>query len=80
MAGSPECAVPACRRAATDAHHVSNRGMGWRDHDPRNGMPLSRDCHRLIDEIGKREWARRLWGFQDYHELARWWKERRDER
>lgn len=59
----------ACGKAqSVDAHHIRNVGMGWRDHDPENGMGLCRPCHREIDEIGKETWARKWFGLS-YAEL-----------
>lgn len=47
-------ALPCCAcgaRGPSDPHHVQSRGAGG---DRRSLVPLCRDCHRLLHQIGRR--------------------------
>ena len=52
LAEEPVCRL--CkRRPSTEVHHVSNRGVGYRDHSRPNLCGLCSECHRGIHTKGR---------------------------
>lgn len=56
----------ACKRAPTDAHHVTTKGAGGGDTES-NVMPLCREHHTLWHTTGASRMAKRFMGI--YHWL-----------
>lgn len=64
----PSCAVPFCRKAVEVVHHVSNKGMGYRDHSPENLQSLCFTHHTGelgVHSLGKKTWMRRFFPDED---------------
>jgi hypothetical protein len=64
-----KCIVPHCEERKTDPHHVFAGGMGTKTSDY-NVIPLCREHHRWLHDLGKETFRKQYLGGASYEELV----------